>query len=68
MIAHHYQGNMWWIGVGLFSLFMLSQILLGAWRKRNVGMPVNVQAVVAVSLFCLLFLAFSVFQVLTHDR
>jgi hypothetical protein len=68
MIAQHYQGNMWSIGFGLLSLFILSQILWGALRKRKVGMPVDVQAVVAISLICLLFFAFAIFQVLTHDR
>jgi hypothetical protein len=68
MIPQHYQGNMVWIGFGLFSLFMLSQVLWGAWRKHKVGMPVDVQAVVGMSLWFLLFFAFALFQVLTHDR
>jgi hypothetical protein len=68
MIAQHYQGNMWWIGAGLFSLFMLSQILWGAWRKRKVGMPVDVQAIVGLGLICLIFLAFAILQVLTHEK
>ncbi len=67
MIPQQYQGNMVWIGFGLFSLFMLSQVLWGAWRKRKVGMPVDVQSVVGFSLICLSFLALALFQVLTHD-
>jgi hypothetical protein len=66
MIAQHYQGNMWWIGGGLFSLFMLSQSLWDAWRKRKVGIPVDVKFVVGLSLIFLLFFALSVYQVLTH--
>ena len=67
MIAQHYQGNMWWIGAGLMSLFMLSQLLWGL-AKVSSGMPVDVRPVVGLSLICLLFLAFALFQVLTHDR
>ena len=68
MIAHHYQGNMGWIGFGIFSLFLLSQILRGAWRKHKAGIPVDVRGVVGLSLCFLLFFALAIFQVLTHDR
>ena len=66
MLSQHYQGNGWLVAFALFSLFMISQILLGSWRKRKVGMPVDVKAVVGVCLAFLLFVAFAIFQVLTH--
>jgi hypothetical protein len=67
MVPEQYQGNMVWIGFGLFSLFMLSQFLWGAWRKHKVGMPVDVHAVVGMSLLFLIFFALALFQVLNHD-
>jgi hypothetical protein len=66
MIAQSYQGNAWWIISGLFSLFMLSQFLWGAWQRYKVGIPVDVRAVAALCIFCLLFFTFAIFQVLTH--
>jgi hypothetical protein len=35
MIPQHYQGNMWMIGFGLFSVFMASQILWATWRNTK---------------------------------
>ena len=66
MIAQHYQGNTWWIMFGLFSLFMIVQILWNAWQRHRVGIPVDVRAVAALSFFCLLFFALAIFQVLTR--
>jgi hypothetical protein len=64
MIAH--QGNPWWIGLGLSSLFLLSQILFSALRDHRAGMPVDVHAVAGLSLSFLAFAGFPAFQVLTH--
>ena len=68
MFGREYQGNMWWIGMGLLSLFILWQGLWSVAQKRTVGVPVDVASTVGLCLLCLSFLAFSVFQVLTHDR
>jgi len=67
MFARAYQGNMWWVGLGLLSLCMLWQVLWNATHKRNAGLPVEVRSVVGGSLVCLSLLALSIFQVLTHD-
>jgi hypothetical protein len=68
LFSPHYQGNMWWIGSAIFSLFLISQILWGAWRRHKVGIPVHVAAVAGLSLWILLFFAMAIFQVLTHDK
>jgi hypothetical protein len=66
MIAQHYQGNTWWIMCGLFSLFLISQILWGAWQRHKVGMPVDVAAVVGLSGCLLVFIAMAIYEVFTH--
>jgi hypothetical protein len=66
MLSQHYQGNGWWVAGGLLSLFLLSQILLGFWRDRKVGMPVDGKAVAGLSLVFLLFVVLAIYQVLTH--
>jgi hypothetical protein len=66
LFSRSYQGNGWWIGFGLLSLFLLSQFLLEVRRRRGVGMPVDVNDVITMCVFCLGFLAVAVWQVLTH--
>jgi hypothetical protein len=61
-----YQGNAWWIGGGLLSLFILSQMLLVARRKRKAGMPVDTGDIITACIFCLGVVAVAIFQVLTH--
>ncbi len=67
LFSDRYQGNGWWIFFALFSLFILSQILLGVRRKRNAGMPVDSGEIITVCIFCLGFIAVAIFQVLTHQ-
>ena len=66
MLGGDYQGNAWWVFIGIGSLVMLISGLLRASRKRKPGLPVDVQAIAAFCAMCLLFLAASIWQVLTH--
>jgi hypothetical protein len=61
-----YQGNGWWIVVGLVSLFMFSRALSHAWSKHKDGLPVDIRAVVFICIAFLGFFAFAMFQVITH--
>jgi heme/copper-type cytochrome/quinol oxidase subunit 1 len=61
-----YQGNAWWILMGLLSLLLFSFFLLEVRRKRKIGMPVDAEEIITASIFCLGFLAVAIFQVLTH--
>jgi hypothetical protein len=67
LLGGPYQGNAWWIGFGLFSLFLLSQYLLNVREKRKAGMPVPTEKIIAACIFLLGFIAVAVFQVLTHQ-
>jgi len=67
MFSASYQGDAWWIGFGLFSLFMLSQVLLNARGRRKAGIPVPAEEILTPCIFCLGFVAVAVFQVLTHQ-
>jgi hypothetical protein len=62
-----YQGNAGWAGFGLFSLFLLAQVLLGARRRRNAGRPVDTRDTLRGCIVCLLFFAVAMYQVLSHQ-
>ena len=66
MIHERYQGNLWWLTMGLASLYMLVLVLSDAWQRRRAGTSVDVRTVAAVSLLFLAFFAFSMFQVYIH--
>jgi hypothetical protein len=55
----------WWVFFAVSLLFLLSQILLGAKRRRTAGFPVDVRAVIVCIIF-LGFVAVAIFRVLTH--
>ena len=61
-----YQGNGWWVFVGVFSIVLLIRVLLGFRRKRNAGQPVDVRTVIAACIVFLGFCAVALFQLLTH--
>jgi hypothetical protein len=61
-----YQGNGWWIFLGIGSLVMLAHFLLAARRRRRAGLPVDARATVGAYLFCLGFFVIAVFQVWSH--
>jgi len=68
VIAHHYQGNLWMSGFAVYSFFLGSQVLWGAWQRDRAGMPVDFKAVTGISLLFFGFCALAIFEVLTHDR
>ena len=61
-----YQGNAWWIVLGLGSLFILYGVVSGARSKRKAGLPVDTGALIFACIFFLSFFALAVFQVLSH--
>ena len=66
LLSPPYQGNGWWIVLGMGSLFMLSHFLLAARRRRQAGLPVDTRATVGACVFCIGFFALALFQVLSH--
>jgi LPXTG-motif cell wall-anchored protein len=68
LLGPRYQGNGWWIIIGLISLLILSHVLFAARRRRKAGLPVNVQGTIGACIFCLGFVALALFQVLSHRR
>ena len=62
-----YQGNAWWVVVGLGSLVLLAYFLWRVKGKRKVGLPVDVRAVIVACIFFLGVFALAVFQVLSHQ-
>jgi hypothetical protein len=66
LLDRPYQGNGIWIFVGIFSIFLLFRVLLGARQKRKSGQPVDVRTVIAICLFFVVFCAVALFQLLSH--
>lgn len=66
LLSPPYQGNGWWIVLGMGSLFMLSHFLLAARRRRRAGLLVDARATVGACLFCLGFFVIAVFQLWSH--
>jgi hypothetical protein len=62
-----YQGNAWWAICGLATLFILFVILLGARRRRKIGLPVDRRAVIFACVVLLGLFALALFQVSTHQ-
>jgi hypothetical protein len=62
-----YQGNAWWALGGLGSLLMLSQVLLGAWRKRKAGLPVDARGIIVACVFFVGIFIIALLQVLSHQ-
>ena len=62
-----YQGNGWWIFLGLFSLFLLFRALRGFRQKRDAGRPADARTAIAAVIVFLGFFAVACFQVLTHQ-
>jgi hypothetical protein len=67
LFSASYQGNAWWIGIGLLSLLMLSHALLDARGRRKAGIPVSTEEIVTACIVCLGFVGGAAWQVLTHQ-
>jgi hypothetical protein len=62
-----YQGNAWWTLFGMGSLLMLCHVLSRILKRRQDGLPVDVENVVAGCVLPLFFLLISIYQVLSHQ-
>ncbi|MDB6106812.1 MAG: hypothetical protein JWO52_6811 [Gammaproteobacteria bacterium] len=67
LFSASYQGNAWWIGLGLLSLLILSHVLLNARGRRKAGIPASSEEILAACFFCLGFVGVAIWQVLTHQ-
>jgi hypothetical protein len=67
LFSPQYQGNTWWVMWALFSLFLAALFLRNAWQRHKVGIPVNRAAVMGMCVWFLMFVAYAIFQVLTHQ-
>jgi hypothetical protein len=67
VIAHTYQGNAWWIALAIFVLFMMAHVIFAARARYKAGFPVNTQQTIGLCVMFLLFVAFAVYQVMTHQ-
>jgi hypothetical protein len=62
-----YQGNGWWLILGIGSLFMLYRVLSGARKKRKTGLPIDTPSLIFALVFFLGFFVVALIQVLTHQ-
>jgi hypothetical protein len=67
LFSASYQGNPWWIGLGLLSLLILSHALWSARGRRKAGIPVSTEEIVTACIVCLGFVGVAIWQVLTHQ-
>ncbi len=62
-----YQGNAWLIAWASFVLLLMAQVIFAARARYKAGFPVNVQQIIGFCVMFLLFVAFAVYQVMTHQ-
>jgi hypothetical protein len=67
MLSVPYQGNPWWVMIGLCSLLMMFYILLNARRRHNAGLSVDVRGTISGCIIALFFVAMAILQVLSHQ-